>query len=1134
MQLTASCQAPTKRASHFTSKLLRVMKLTSIFLLAACLQVSARVNSQQVTLKVTKAPLSKVLEQVTKQTGYEFLYLSEYNAKANPVSIQVNNVELKAALDEIFKNQPFRYEISNKTIVVSPKKTEVPLVTEGLNTRLDLAPPPTIDVTITVISAESNQTLEGASVTVKGNNKGVATDVNGRATIKDVDANATIVISFTGYTAQEVKLNSRNSVVVKLIASTNELQEVVINKGYYTEKQRNTVGNVGTVTAAEIERQPVQNPLLALQGKIPGIEITQLTGLPGGGVTVRIQGQNSLRSNALDPLIVIDGVPYPSQLYNNGREALLQGGSPLNYVNPSDIESITVLKDADATSIYGSRAANGAILITTKKGKIGKPKLSVNLQQGWGKVTRRVDMMNSRQYLDMRYEAYNNDGINLATQTIGANNYDLKLWDTTRNTDWQKELIGGTAQYSTINTSISGGTSIMQYLIGGTYSKQTTVFPGNFDDKSGGLHFNLSSATANEKFKIQLSGSYFYDRNHIPGGDLTRDAVLLEPVAPPLYNDNGTLNWAPNAAGASTWNNPLAYTQSIDFNYTSKSLVSNANMSYNIFHGLDVSSSFGYSSLQNDLYNPTRLESIPPESRPFSTRTAIYGKREMSTWIIEPQIRYSGRIGKGRVEGLAGTTFQQNKNDQWVISGSGYADDQLMRSLRGATSVSAESSSALYKYNAFFGRLNYNWDKKYVVNLTGRRDGSSRFGDKNKFHNFWSAGMGWIFSEEKWIQRNISFLSFGKLRGTYGITGNDQIGDYQYISTYGVRAVQIPYQNSSSLVVNGIPNPNLQWEETKKWQCGIDLGFAHDRIALGVTYAKNVSSNQLVYSNIPRVTGFTTVFENIPATIRNTTWEFTLNTVNLKRKDINWTTSINLTIPHNKLVSFPNLATTSYGSGNNGVIVGQPLGTDKVYRYAGVDPTTGKYLVFDSTGVAVVGQDGALNDFPVNTLSKYYGGLSNSFTYKGFQLDFTFQFVRTLGTRNMYYNNGNGRLPGSFNYRDMPNNEPVSVLNRWQKAGDQTEVAKFTTSPYGFFQWPVSSDAFYSYDASYVRLKNLSLSWQLPKNIVQKAKVQNCLFYFRGENLMTITKYSGLDPETRSIETLPPMQVWTIGAKLEF
>jgi TonB-linked SusC/RagA family outer membrane protein len=882
--------------------------------------------------------------------------------------------------------------------------------------------------------------------------------------------------------------------------------------------------------------------LLALQGRVPGVEVYQTTGINGGNVTVRIQGINNFGSVAsglqpkvgTEPLIIIDGVPYPSQTLNPNLEIITAGGSPLNYFNPSDIESISVLKDADATAIYGSRAANGAILITTKKGKAGKPKLSVDVQQGWGKVTRHVDMMNTRQYLDMRYEAFKNDGVSLSTLSQ-SDDYDLTVWDSTRYTDWQKTLIGGTAQYTNINAGVSGGTDLVQYLIGGNYNRRTTVFPGDFADKIGGLHFNLNGSSPDRRLGIQLSGSYTYNQNGLPAFDLTNSAILFEPDAPKLYNDDGSLNWAPKANGSSSFKNPLATSVYTEYSNTGRNLVSNLNLSYSILNGLVLSSNFGYNNLQSDLFNGFKLEYNRPEIRATSQRIANFGKTNLSTWIIEPQLRYEKNISKGKLETLIGSTIQKSAGNYTQINASGQPTNELLHSIAAATSVNGFGTDYIRKFNGVFGRIGYNWDKKYLLNLTGRRDGSSKFGGENRFHNFWSAGAGWIFSEEKFLQSSKSWLSFGKLRASYGTTGNDQIADYSYLSLYNIVNTNILYQGTTSLNVAGLSNPFLQWEETKKLQGGIDLSLLNERIALGITYALNRSSNQLIAYSIPDLTGFSSFTKNFPATVQNTSLEFSLNTVNVKSKDFNWNTNINLTIPRNKVTSFPGIELTSYAKGDLGVIVGEPIGIQKKYVYGGVDPGTGFYLFQDSTGKNVNPDNSGFSSIKqsamVSLLPKFYGGFSNTISYKGFLLDFLFQFVYQLGTKDMYYSNDNV-APGQFN--KGYSNQPVTVLNHWQKPGDNAPIARYN-SDYSLTVWPsYYSNEGYSYAAgSYIRLKNVSLSWQLPKAWSNGAHLQNAQIYFRGQNLMTITGYKGLDPETRSITTLPPLQMWTVGAKIE-
>lgn len=1101
--------------------LVRVMKITAFILLAFCLQISAKTGAQEkITLKEKNASLSKILTEVRKQTGCSF-FLSEETIKySNPISIDVKNASLREVLDVCFKNQPFTYYINQNAITIIPKKNQ-----NNDSNSSETSLKSLIEVKGRVVD-EKEDPVSGATISVQGSIKSTVTNADGIFSLSGVEDAAVLTITHVQYNTLTIKLNGTGFISAKLQVKISPLDEMqVIAYGQTT--RRFATGNIATVKAADIEKQSVLNPLLALQGRVPGIEIKQSTGMPGGGVSVRIQGQNSIRSGS-DPLIVVDGVPYSSQFTRLWiSENIIQGGSPLNFINPSDIESIDVLKDADATAIYGSRAGNGAILITTKKGKVGKTKLSVNLQHGWGKVTRKVDMMNTRQYLDMRYEAYRNDGIDWTSPTVEAN--DLKLWDTTRYTDWQQALIGGTAEYTNVNASISGGTATMQYLIGGTFNRQTTVFPGSFDDKRGGLHFNVNGSSPNQKFRIQLSASYMHDKNHLPGNDLTNQAIVLAPNAPILYNNDGTLNWELNAAGTSTWDNPLQGIINSDFNNTTKNLVSNINLSYAVLSGLTIGVSSGYTGLHSDVYQPSRLESIAPEYRATTERRASYGTRNMDSWIIEPQVDYKNKIGKSHIEALLGSTIQQSTTDLLFIEGAGYANDLLLKTSLAAKTVTVnQATTVLYRYNGLYGRFNYNLGEKYIVNITGRRDGSSRFGDANKFHNFWGVGVGWIFTGEKWIQNTLPFLSFGKLRGSYGTTGNDGIGDYSYLSLYANLNGQIPYQNAAGLSLFSLPNPYLEWEETRKWQGGIDLGFFNDRIIVNATYAHNRSSNQLASYQLPTITGLTGFNQNLPATIQNTSWEFTLNTTNVKSGQFKWTTSFNLTIPRNKLVKFPNIELTPYNNPVNGVIVGQPLGTLVVYPYGGVDAATGEYLLIDSLGNPTTGS-GILQNVFVNTLTKFYGGLQNSITYKGFQLDFLFQFVRQKGPRQLYYYN-ESLNPGVF-YRNVAN-QPVTVLSRWQKPGDLATASSYTNNVISMF--PSLSDAWYTNDASYIRLKNVSLSWQLPANWLSTIHLESGRLYFQGQNLATITKFTGLDPESQSVLSLPPLQMWTVGAQIGF
>jgi hypothetical protein len=418
-------------------------------------------------------------------------------------------------------------------------------------------------------------------------------------------------------------------------------------------------------------------------------------------------------------------------------------------------------------------------------------------------------------------------------------------------------------------------------------------------------------------------------------------------------------------------------------------------------------------------------------------------------------------------------------------------------------------------------------DNKYLLNLTARRDGSNKFGDKNKFHNFWSVGGGWIFTEERWIQNSLPFLSFGKLRGSYGTTGNDGIAPFSYLSIYTVNNPSIPYQNSIGLNPYNLSNPYLQWEETRKSQSGLDLGFFHNRVSIAVTYIRNRSGNQLVSYSLPTLTGFTDIFKNLPAIIQNAAWEFSLNTLNAKGRVFSWNTSANLTIPRNKLVRFPGIEETAYADGSSGVIVGQPLGVIKVGKYAGMDPINGQHLLIDANGNP--DPNSWKQDVLISTATKFYGGIENTISFKGLELDFLFQFVRKRGYRDMYWWN-ESNYPGNFS--SGSSNQPVTVLNHWQKPGDIAVSAPYSTNYYSL--GAIYSDVAYNYDASFIRLKNVLLSFQLPAAWLKKAKLQNARIYANAQNLFTITKYTGLDPETMSFSTLPPLRMITMGVQVEF
>ncbi|MDR6785272.1 TonB-linked SusC/RagA family outer membrane protein [Pedobacter africanus] len=1086
----------------YIRQILLIMRLTTIILIITVMQVSATTFAQRITLSEKNADLVKVFDQISDQSGYDFVFTSNLLKGTRPVTINVNNTELKTVLEQIFANQPISFSIENKTVIIHSKS---PSYLDQLIARFQ-----TIDVKGKILD-EKGQPLPGATIKVKGQNKNIKTNAQGEFTLQGVPENAVLEISFIGYVTQDIKATA-NIGTIKMILADEKLQEVTVNAGYYKVKERELTGSIAKVAAKDIQNQPVTSILATMQGRMAGVNITQNTGMPGSGFRIEIRGQNSLRNDGNRPLYIIDGVPYSSQSIGNSNTSsnIPEQNTPLNSINPADIASIEVLKDADATAIYGSRGANGVVLITTRKGKIGKTSFSTNYASGLGRVTRFKDVMETPEYLAMRKEAFANDGVTQLPTTA----YDVNgTWDQNRNTNWQKELIGGTATYNNLQSSLSGGSAQTQFLVSGNYSRETTVFPGKFEYVKGGMLLNINHESENKRFRFTLSAGYTLQSNTLPAVDLTTVATTLAPNAPVLYDQFGNLNWQNN-----TFNNPVAgLGQKIKGN--TSDLITSALLSYELGSGFVIKSNLGYTDLhqrQSNLQPSTIFN--PSWGLGIEAATAFINNLKRNSWIAEPQLIWNRKIGNVAINALFGTTFQQQKGNQLVNYYRGFPSNSLIDNPASATTSTVLSSEEnLYKYQAFFTRINLNWAGRYLLNFTGRRDGSSRFGPGKKFGNFGAIGTAWIFSEEEWMKKKISFLSFGKLRASYGISGNDQIGDYQYLDTYGLSGNR--YQGFAGVQPSRLFNPDFGWESNRKLEIALETGFLNDRISTTIAWYNNRSDNQLVGIPLPAITGFSSIQSNLDAVVQNRGLEVSINTENIKRKEFRWTTSFNLTLAKNKLISFPGLEASTY---KNQFVIGQPLNISKVYHYTGVNPLTGIYQFKDvnNDGILSAAEDAKTI---INRNPAFYGGLQNNFNYRGFELDFLFQFVKQLNANENFSN----PTPGTMN------NQPSGVISRWQKPNDVGVYQAYSNSNGSRITANtrlIGSDAAYS-DASYIRLKNIALSYQLPKNLTKNF---TCKISLQGQNVLTFTKYKGIDPEFRVGGYLPPLRIYTGSIQLIF
>jgi len=1086
------------------------LKLLFLFLLSSIFFQSGYCQTISISLK--HVSLEKAFKEIESKIDQRFVYTRDMIDQSHPVSIAVKNASLQSVLDLVFKDQPLDFSIDEQFIKVKFKTKDVS------------STPIVIDI-LGKVRSEKEEPLANVSVIAKRSGKFSVTDNGGNYSLEAVLPNDEIVFSCIGYSEKRIPVNGKSRIEIQLLVSINELDRALVI-AYGTTTQRMNTGNVVKVSAEEIEKYPVTNALATLQGRVPGLVITQTSGVPGSSFKVELRGQSvlDLSLSRNDPLIVIDGVPFEAgniatnQISSaaNNPVSISQGGlSPLNNISPSNIESIEVLKDADATAIYGSRGANGVILITTKKGKPGKTSFGINVYNGWSKANFKMNMLNTQEYLKMRREGFANEAQTPTNSTAP----DLLLWDTTRYTDFKKLLIGNTTHIGSYQVSLSGGSSLTQFLINGNYHKQTNVFSTDLTDQIASGYLQVNHQSENRKLNLQVSTNYSVDKNNLIQTDLSRYINL--PPNLKLYESNGKLAWSESGINFRDVNidftNPLAELLKT-YKSENTNFLGNVTVSYEILKGLVIKSSAGYNQFNSDEVSTNPSTSIDPSlnTLPFST----FANAAIKSWILEPQLQWNKNIGKGKFFVLGGGTFQQKASKSQLITATNYTNDLLLNSIKAAGNLSASANNSEYHYNAFFTRLHYDLKDRYIINLNGRRDGSSRFSPATRFSNFGSGALAWIFSKEKWFK--VPFISYAKLRTSYGVSGNDQIGDYRYLNLW-VNTTQ-PYGGVPGMYPNTLYNPAYNWERTKKLEGGLEIAFLKDKISLSGSYYRNRSGNQLVNYILPIQTGFSSVIQNLPAEVQNSGLEILANSNLLDRHYWKLNASFNITIPKNKLASFPGLSSSSYASQ---YIEGSSLSTIYRLNYVGIDPTTGLYTFED------VDKDGlwTKKDYRLlgNTDPKFYGGFSTSVSYRSLSFSFLIEFRNQKGRS--YLSQLSNTIPGTIY------NQPTIVLDRWQKPGDKASIQKFSSNPFGkaytALSYLAQSNGIYS-DATYARLKNLYASYQFPNIWLKPLHINSAKFYLEGQNLFTVTKYKGTDPETQNFYVLPPLQTAVLGLQIIF
>lgn len=955
-----------------------------------------------------------------------------------------------------------------------------------------------------VLTRSDGKPLPGATIRIKAFPLNTKTDAEGSFIITGPNNTGTLIISYTGYKTLEVSFSSTSTnLSIELEEENGDLNEVVVI-GYGQTTRKLSTGSISSISAKQIEQQPVTNFLSALSGRMPGVFVQTTNGLPGGNINIQIRGKGSIAAGT-NPLYIIDGVPYDT---NPVGQALLTGNniagtiSPLNNINPSDIESVTVLKDADATSIYGSRGANGVILIKTKSARTGATHLDVTLQQGQSRVASRPQMLSLNDYLALRKEAFQRAG-QVPSSDPNSPYYapDLSIYSQTISTNWPDYIYGGSSNYTDLQSTLSSGNEQLSFKISGNYRKENTVLPGDNDYQRGGLTVQIRHRSANNKFDLQFSSQLGLQNNDLSNASQGIGNINLAPNFP-LTHPDGSFNWDAYANIAAA----IQARSKTKINHT----ISNINAGYQLSDALRFSANAGYtkSNYDQSLIFPQR--SLMPGTINYS----ILGDNMSQSFIIEPQLEYKRQIGHHSFNLMAGATYQTRLSESTTIQASNFKLESLMEDLGSAGTIDTRSSSyGLYKYASIFGRFSYNFLQTYVLNATFRRDGSSRFGPGNRYGNFGSLAGAWIFSNLNIFKASRKYLSYGKLRMSYGTTGNDQIPDYQYLSTYSSPSTNI-YQDVLTMKPSRISNADFRWETTRKLDVALELGFLKDRFSFNVEYYQNYSKDQLINYTLPQMTGFASYQANLPAKVRNTGLELSLNAKLLEQAKFNWTANFNVTFPKNQLRSFENFETSSYAKIYE-------LGYDitRIYgaKSLGLNQSTGQVEYSGLDGTA------STNPYQFFTLGKqtpdFYGGIGNTFSYGAWQLEVFAQFSKQAAL---------GALNG--NLGALPYNNFDTILNRTTPEGP---ISKLPMASLTYDSNLANSDL-NIFNTSYLRIKTIYFSYQLPEQVLKSLHLTGLKVYASGQNLISFwnKKSAVYDPESGVLENVPPMKSLVFGLQL--
>ncbi|MEO5995170.1 MAG: TonB-dependent receptor [Chitinophagaceae bacterium] len=941
---------------------------------------------------------------------------------------------------------------------------------------------------------DTGNPVTGVSVTVKNSRQGTVTDNAGDFSLTNVKPDATLLISSQGYKNETVNLQGKTSLSIKIQKEIGKLDEVMV-VGYGTQRKIATTGSIASVKASEITQTPVTNVAQGIQARVAGVQITQNNAAPGGNISVRIRGTNSINGSS-EPLYIVDGI----QISNEGA---VTDVSPLSTINPNDIESIEILKDASSTAIYGARGANGVVLITTKRGKNGPTQVTFETYQGSQQITRKLDMLDASQFAQLENEVYNT-AVYADPKSLGVG------------TNWQ-DLVYRKALIQNYQVSVNGGSEKTQFAISGNYFNQDGILiHSNF--KRYSLRMSLDHKIS-DHFRIgsTILGSFSINNNiptgvnSIDGPVVTSSIVGAALGAPPTlqpYTTNGSVFPFSDQFNSRYREvaNPLGLAEILNRNSIRRTL-SNVYAEASLAKGLTYRASLNVdlSSILNDNYSPLYI--IGKIDRNANSGGAGKGNVNSTALLHESVLTYNHSFGDHSLRVTAVYASQSNMNNSNLISASGFPNDVTTNeAVQLAVNRTVSSSRSKERLDSYLGRINYGFSNKYFIDVTARYDGASKFGENNKYGFFPAVAGAWRVIEESFMKEQ-KLVSDLKLRASYGITGNAAaIGPYQSLATVGSGSdYEFNHIYTVGISPSRIPNSDLRWERSKQFNVGLDVSVLNNRLNLVVDAYNKKTEDLLFVKNLPLSSGYGSITGNF-ATVRNSGLEMAINTKILDG-DLKWDLNGNISFNHNKIVSLEGNLDEYVVNPYVVLKVGEPLGLFKTYVFNGIYQTGETILPGSGSrigGVKVtdLNKDGQITGadqmITGRATPKYIFGLSSNLRYKNF--DFSVFFSGVQG--NKIYNLSRYTFENALGGRNVV----AGMVSRWSASNPNNEYA----SGFQGGRLPVA-DRFVE-DGSFVRVKNITFGYRIPSI----KYVSNARFYISGNNLFTITNYSGYDPEVNS------------------